>query len=69
MTKAQEVQNKIHRKLSADKKIRPMIFKEQCDFYRNTNIEQKFNITCMFMEFGHKLEQEENPKVILKPYD
>lgn len=68
LSKAQEVQNKIYRKMP-DKKIRPMTNKEQTEFYCNMTDEQRLNITCMFMNFGHKLEKKEDPQIILKPYD
>lgn len=41
---------------------------EQNEFYRNMSAEQKLKIAFAFMDFGNKLEQKENPQVILKPY-
>lgn len=49
--------------------MRPMDKNEEIEFYRNLSAEQKVNITFLFMKFGHKLKQKENPKVVLNPYD
>lgn len=59
VNKAQEVQNKIHRD-------RPMTLEEQNEFYRNMSGEQKLKITFWFMDFGHKLEKKEDPRIVLQ---